>query len=340
MLLITGGLGYIASHVTISYMEKNPAEDVLLIDSCVNASLSRYEVLRGLFPGKVHFMFGDICNLPWLETVFKIFPIHAVIHCAGLKAVGESVQIPLTYYQNNLISTLNLLQLMKQHQVKTFIFSSSATIYGVPEHIPITESHPIVPTQPYGQTKAMIEQILADFWKAESKHGFKIVSLRYFNPTGCHPNGLVPEEPSGYPNNLFPAILSVIQGRLPELKIYRSSSGITQDTPDGTGVRDYIYVCDLADAHVRCLDYLKEKPEAVYDFWNVGTGSGYSVLDVVHEFEKQLEHEIPKTMTDPRPGDVPICIANVDKWRNTFQWVPSTPLSTMVQTALHGLKLK
>lgn len=326
MLLITGGLGFIGSHIAVYYLQQNPQQPVLLIDNLSNSSIDVLQMIKKLHPQSlIHFEKIDLTDLPALKKIFVSYPISHIIHCAGLKAVGESVQKPILYYHQNILSTIHLLQCIQEYPVKTLIFSSSATVYGKPQLLPIPVSHSKSPNSPYGQTKSMIEDILQDCSKVLSCN---IIILRYFNPVGSHPSGLLPEIPSVYPNNLFPAIIAVIQGKLPHLNIFESP----EPTPDQTGIRDYIYIGDLAKAHLSCLNHTTS-----FDIFNVGTGTGLSVLEVVNEFEKQLQKEIPKKMSPPRKGDVAICYADVSKWKDTFGWIPDTPLSVAVQTSLFSI---
>lgn len=328
MLLITGGTGFIGSHITVDYLSN--ADDIVLIDNLHNSShdiLSKIQEITGKMPTFEHI---DCCDLVQLRSIFQKYEIHEIIHCAGYKAVGESKHEPLKYYQNNLISTLNLIQCVKESgSVKKFIFSSSATVYGIPSILPIPEKHSKSAMSPYGQTKSMIEDILIDCAAVMKQTDFII--LRYFNPVGSHPSGLIPEIPAVYPNNLFPAILFTIEGKMPFLKIFRSGNG---ETPDGTGIRDYIYVCDLARAHILCLNMNCETNVKIL---NVGCGRGYSTLEVFDEFQRQLGKEIPYEIHPAREGDVPICIADITEWRKHFDWFPETSLQESVRTALFSI---
>lgn len=331
MLLITGGLGYIASHITLEYHKNFPNENIILIDNLGNSSPERASVLSQLTNNHTIFIQVEMTNINELQLLFSKYHISKVIHCAGWKAVGESVKDPLKYYHNNLISSINLLQIMNQFNCRHLVFSSSATIYGIPIKIPINEEHPIQPNQPYGETKAVIENFLKS--TASTNPDNKFISLRYFNPTGAHPSGQIPEIPNGYPNNLFPAILATIKGNIPHLNIYASPNGVSTITPDGTGIRDYLHVCDLAKAHIDCLNYMKNMEEN-YNTFNFGTGKGLSVKQIIHEFEKQTHQSIPKVECPPRNGDVDVVIADPSKWLNIFGWIPQTPLHEMVKTAL------
>jgi UDP-glucose 4-epimerase len=327
MLLITGGLGYIGSHITLAYHQKFPNEKILIIDNLGNSSKQRIHILKELTNNNIIFYPTDLTHYQELFQIFHSHKITKVIHCAGWKAVGESVQKPLMYYENNILSTIHLLKAMNEFNIHKLVFSSSATVYGVPQSSPLNENHPIQPNQPYGKTKAFIEHIIKDTASIQTNN--KFISLRYFNPTGAHPCGKIPEKPSGYPNNLFPAILAASRGEIPELKIFASPG----QTRDGTGVRDYLHVVDLARAHLDCLDYLDRMNEN-YNVLNFGSGVGYSVREVIEEFEKQLGKKIQKSDHPPREGDVDEVIADVRKWNEIFGWIPTTPLSEMVRTAL------
>lgn len=329
MLLITGGLGYIGSHITLAYHQQYPTHKILILDNLGNSSPNRLDTLQEITNNHILFYEVDLCDYNKLEQIFqKHTEISKVIHCAGWKAVGESVQKPLMYYENNIVSTINLLKIMEKYHVYHLVFSSSATVYGIPQTLLLSESHTIQPTQPYGKTKAFIEHIIQDTAKTNIHNRF--ISLRYFNPTGSHPSGKIPEKPSGYPNNLFPAILAAIRGEIPELKIFASPG----PTKDGTGIRDYLHVDDLAKAHLDCLTYIESNMDSSYDVFNFGSGSGHSVREVISEFERQLGNVIPKRDYPPREGDVDVVIAHVKKWQETFHWIPSTPLAEMVKTAL------
>ena len=302
-ILVTGGAGYIGSHTVLSLLEKD--YKVIIIDNFVNStqeSVKRVEELAGknvvLYP-------YDCCNMEDFEKIFKENQIDAVIHFAGLKAVGESVELPLKYYDNNLKSTLNLLNLMCKYGVYNLVFSSSATVYGDPKSVPIFENFELHVSNPYGRTKLMIEDILRDLSKVNPK--FNIALLRYFNPIGAHPSGRIGEDPNGIPNNLVPYITQVAVGKLKELGVF----GNDYPTPDGTGVRDYIHVCDLAEGHILALKKLFSGSGLVT--YNLGTGNGYSVLEVLHAMEKAVGKPIPYVIKPRRPGDIPTCYASPDK---------------------------
>ena len=319
-ILLTGGAGFIGSHTIVEL--RNAGHDVFVVDNFSNSkpeSLARVESITGR---KVQFETADVCDAKAMEKVFSEHEFDAVIHFAGLKAVGESVSKPLEYYRNNLDSTLTLLETMKRHGCSKLIFSSSATVYGTPSEIPITEKCPKgICTNPYGETKSMIERILTDFQAANPE--WSIVILRYFNPIGAHPSGLIGESPQGIPNNLMPYITQTAIGRRKELSVF----GNDYPTADGTGVRDFIHVVDLACGHVAALLAL-EKYKGV-SIYNLGTGHGYSVLDVVKAFEKANGIKIPFSFKDRRPGDIATCYCNPDKAFKELGWKAERNLEQM-----------
>ena len=308
-ILVTGGAGYIGSHTVVELLQRG--DEVIIIDNLINAHpnvLGRIEQISGKMP---IFYDYDVTDDRSLDEVFDTHSPDAVIHFAGLKAVGESVANPIRYYSNNLDSTLALLRVMERHNVKNLVFSSSATVYGNPEKLPITEDAPLHATNPYGQTKLMIEHILMDVAKTS---GWHITSLRYFNPVGAHESGALGEDPSGVPNNLMPYVAQVAAGTLQELSVF----GDDYDTVDGTGVRDYIHVLDLADAHIAALNHLKDSNE--YRAINIGTGSGVSVLELVDSFQAACDKPIPYKVLPRRPGDVASCFADVSKAEQELGW--------------------
>lgn len=318
-ILVTGGAGYIGSHTSVVLLESG--YDVVIVDNLVN---SKYEVIKRIkqITGKdVAFYQEDVCDRAALRKIFEKEKIDAVIHFAGLKAVGESVSIPLKYYENNLISTLMLLETMQEFGVKNFVFSSSATVYGNPKTVPITEDFPLSTTNPYGTTKLMIEHILTDLYHADNT--FHPIILRYFNPVGAHESGLIGEDPNGIPNNLMPYITQVAIGKLEKLRVF----GGDYPTPDGTGVRDYIHVQDLASGHVAALKQF-EKNSGLQIF-NLGTGHGYSVLDIVRAFSKATGKEIPYAVVERRPGDIPACYADPEKAERELGWKATKSLDDM-----------
>ena len=311
-ILVTGGTGFIGSHTCVELL--NAGYDVVIADNLYNSKelvVDRIETITGKRPS---FYKVDVCDREALTALFdKESDIEAVIHFAGYKAVGESTQKPLEYYSNNLGSTLTLCDVMRAHGVKKIVFSSSATVYGDPAIIPITEECPLGErTNPYGETKAMQERILTDLWRSDNE--WRVMLLRYFNPIGAHESGLIGEDPNGIPNNLLPYVAQVAAGKLPQLTIY----GDDYDTPDGTGVRDYIHVVDLALGHLAALDYVKDHTGA--DAVNLGTGKGTSVLEIVHAFEKACGHAIPYRIAARRPGDIATCYAETDKAARMLGW--------------------
>ena len=310
-ILVTGGVGFIGSHTVVEL--QNAGYDVVVLDNLCNANpkvLDRIEAITGK---KVPFYQADIRDREALNEIFDKESIDSVIHFAGLKAVGESVQKPLEYYDNNISGTLVLVDVMRQHGCKNIIFSSSATVYGDPAFVPITEECPKgVCTNPYGWTKSMLEQILSDIQKADNE--WNVVLLRYFNPIGAHKSGTIGENPNGIPNNLMPYITQVAVGKREELGVF----GDDYDTPDGTGVRDYIHVVDLALGHVKALKKIEEK--AGLKIYNLGTGCGYSVLDVVHNFEKASKVKIPYSIKPRRAGDIATCYADAAKAKEELGW--------------------
>jgi UDP-glucose 4-epimerase len=299
-ILVTGGAGYIGSHACVELL--NAGYEVVVVDNLMNSSEESLKRVEKITDKKVKFYKVDLIDREALEEVFRDNLIDAVIHFAGLKAVGESVTIPLKYYSNNIVSTLNLCEVMQNFNVKNLVFSSSATVYGDPISVPITEAFTLSATNPYGRTKLMIEEILRDLYKADNN--LNIAILRYFNPVGAHKSGLIGEDPNGIPNNLIPYITQVAVGKLKKLNIY----GNDYDTPDGTGVRDYIHVVDLVLGHLRALEKLRTNPGLVT--YNLGTGRGYSVLEMVEAFRKVSGREIPYEIVDRRPGDIAACFAD------------------------------
>ena len=320
-ILLPGGAGFIGSHTAVELL--NAGEEIIIID---NFSNSKPEVLNNIkkITGKdFKFYEMDYLNREKLERVFKENKIEAVLNFAGYKAVGESVKKPIEYYTNNISGALILLDTMKKYNVKKFIFSSSATVYGEPEKIPITEECKTGgTTNPYGTTKLFIEQILKDIYVSDSS--WDICILRYFNPVGAHESGLIGEEPQGIPNNLMPYIVRVASGKLKELSVF----GNDYPTPDGTGVRDYIHVVDLAKGHVKALEKLNKEQKGLY-IYNLGTGKGYSVLDMVKAFEKATGKKVPYKIAPRRAGDIAICYADPKKAKEELGWVAQKTLEDM-----------
>ena len=310
-VLVTGGAGFIGSHTVVEL--QNAGYDVVVIDNLANSSEKSLERVEAITGKKVPFYKVDILDREGLNAVFEKENIDSCIHFAGLKAVGESVQKPWEYYQNNIAGTLTLVDVMRTHGVKNIIFSSSATVYGDPAQIPITEQCPKGQcTNPYGWTKSMLEQILSDIQKADNE--WNVILLRYFNPIGAHKSGTIGENPNGIPNNLMPYITQVAVGKLKELGVF----GDDYDTPDGTGVRDYIHVVDLAIGHVKALKKIEEK--AGLKIYNLGTGHGYSVLDIVKNFEAATGVTIPYVIKERRPGDIATCYADASLAHEELGW--------------------
>ena len=318
-ILVTGGAGYIGSHTVLELLTQG--DEVIVVDNLSNSSLEslrRVEALTGKLPV---FYELDLLDREALSTPFLNHHIDAVIHFAGLKAVGESVEIPLKYYQNNLAGTLNLLEEMEANGVKRLVFSSSATVYGDPSSVPITEDFPVSATNPYGRSKLIIEEMLGDLYVSDA--GWDIALLRYFNPVGAHASGQIGEDPNGTPNNLMPYISQVAVGKLEKLSIY----GDDYQTRDGTGVRDYIHVVDLAKGHLKALDHLMTKPGLVTV--NLGTGQGYSVLEMVKAFESASGQAVPYQIVDRRAGDIAECYADTQKAADVLGWKATKGLKEM-----------
>lgn len=321
-ILVTGGAGYIGSHTAIELLKEN--HEVIILDNLSNSKTVVIDRIEQISGKKVKFYKEDILNIEGLRKVFSENKIDMVIHFAGLKAVGESVAKPLEYYSNNITGTLNLLFVMREFEVFNFVFSSSATVYGDPESCPIYETFPTLQcTNPYGSTKLHIERILKDLYHADNR--FNIALLRYFNPIGAHESGLIGEDPKGIPNNLVPYITQVAIGKREYLNVF----GNDYPTPDGTGVRDYIHVVDLAIGHVAAIKKLQEKPGLV--IYNLGTGIGYSVLDVLHAFEKACNMTIPYKIQARRAGDIATCYSNCDKAKKELHWEAKLGIDDMAR---------
>lgn len=319
-ILVTGGAGYIGSHTCVELLEAG--YDVVVVDNLVNSSAKAIDRVEQITGKKVAFYEVDILDKDALNEVFEKEDIDSVINFAGLKAVGESVQKPLEYYHNNITGTLILCDVMRNHNVKNIIFSSSATVYGDPAFVPITEKCPKGQiTNPYGQTKGMLEQILTDFWVAD--HEWNVVLLRYFNPIGAHESGLIGEDPKGIPNNLVPYIAKVAVGKLECLGVF----GNDYPTHDGTGVRDYIHVVDLAKGHVKALKKLE--PGCGVNIYNLGTGNGSSVLDVLHAYEKACGKKLPYEIKPRRAGDIATCYCDATKAKEELGWVAEKNIEDM-----------
>jgi UDP-glucose 4-epimerase len=319
-ILLTGGTGYIGSHVATALI--SAGHQVVCFDNLANSDAAVIERLEAITGTAVPLVVGDIRDGDALRRAMADHDIEAVIHFAGLKAVGESVAEPMKYYDNNVRGTLSLVQAMADCSVKTMVFSSSATVYGQPQYLPLDENHPTSATNPYGRTKLVIEEMLADI--AASDPEWRIATLRYFNPVGAHDSGLIGENPNGIPNNLMPFISRVAAGRLNELSVF----GSDYDTPDGTGVRDYIHVVDLADGHVAALDAIVQAAPGL-STWNLGTGQGYSVLDMVRAFERVNGVSIPYRLAPRRDGDVASCYASPERAAQELGWTARRDLDAM-----------
>lgn len=318
-ILITGGAGYIGSHTCVELL--NAGKEIVIADNFSNSKPEALNRIRKITGKDFKFYKVDLLDRAGTEQIFKENKIDAVIHFAGLKAVGESCRIPLNYYHNNITGTLILCEVMSKYGCKKMVFSSSATVYGMHNTVPFQEDMPLSATNPYGATKLFIERILADLQTADPEWG--VCLLRYFNPIGAHESGLLGEDPNGIPNNLLPYIAQVATGKLKELSIY----GDDYDTPDGTGVRDYIHVVDLAKGHLKALDFMMDKTgvEAI----NLGTGVGYSVLDVLHAFEKACGRALPHRIVDRRSGDIATCYADTAKAKSLLGWTAEKSLEDM-----------
>ena len=322
-ILVTGGTGYIGSHTCVALFEAG--YDVTILDNLCNSRVEVLTSIETICSKKPKFIKGDIRDRALLERIFDASTYQAVIHFAGLKAVGESVLNPLSYYENNVAGTVALLMAMDKAGPKTIVFSSSATVYGDPQTVPICEDFPTSATNPYGRTKLMIENILADLSKADPS--WKIARLRYFNPVGAHESGLIGEDPLGVPNNLMPYIAQVATGRRPHLNVW----GNDYDTPDGTGVRDYLHVLDLAQGHLAALRYLEHHQKIITI--NLGTGRGYSVLEVIAAFEQASGIKIPYQFGPRRAGDVAQCYADPKRSKELFGWSANRTLEQMCMDA-------
>ncbi|WP_044749170.1 UDP-glucose 4-epimerase GalE [Bacillus alveayuensis] len=322
-ILVTGGAGYIGSHTCVELL--NAGYEIVVVDSLSNSKPEALKRVKEITGKEFPFYSVDLLHRDELEKVFSENNIEAVVHFAGLKAVGESVAIPLRYYHNNITGTLILCEVMQQYGVKKMVFSSSATVYGMPERVPISEDFPLQATNPYGRTKLMIEEILRDLYVSDNS--WSIALLRYFNPIGAHPSGRIGEDPNGIPNNLMPYITQVAVGKLKELRVF----GNDYPTVDGTGVRDYIHVVDLAVGHLKALEKIMKT--AGVDAYNLGTGRGYSVLEIVSAFEKVTGVKIPYKIVERRPGDVAICYADPTKAKEELGWVAERGIEDMCRDA-------
>lgn len=329
-ILVTGGAGYIGSHTVVEL--QNSGYDVIVCDNLSNSSRTSLERVKMITGKEVPFYLADIRDREAMNAIFEKEQIDSVIHFAGLKAVGESVAKPWEYYDNNITGTLTLIDVMRKHNVKNIIFSSSATVYGIPEYSPITEDFPKGQCMhPYGWTKSMLEQILTDMHTSDSS--WNVVILRYFNPIGAHKSGLIGEDPSGIPNNLMPYVTQVAVGKRPELGVF----GNDYNTHDGTGVRDYIHVVDLAVGHVKALKKIEEN--AGLEIYNLGTGTGYSVLDIVHNFEDATGVSVPYSIKPRRPGDIDIYYASPAKAERELGWIAALGVKEMCEDSWRWQKM-
>ncbi|MEQ9468755.1 MAG: UDP-glucose 4-epimerase GalE [Ekhidna sp.] len=324
-VLVTGGLGFIGSHTCVELLERG--YNVFVVDNLSNSQAEIKDRIEEISGAQITFVQLDLVNSSLVKDFFEKNRIDSIIHFAAYKAVGESVERPLSYYENNLLSLINLLKMCELHRISHFVFSSSCTVYGQPDKLPVTEDSPKQPAEsPYGNTKQICEEMIEDFCKSRSN--FKAISLRYFNPIGAHKSGLIGELPLGIPNNLVPFITQTAAGIREKMRVF----GGDYNTPDGTCIRDYIHVVDLAKAHISALEY-SERMEANYDFFNVGTGKGYSVLDVIKSFEKVSGTKLNYEIVDRRPGDVEQIFADTKKVTNVLGWRAELDLDTMVKSA-------
>ena len=322
-VIVTGGAGFIGTHTIIELIQAG--HEVAVVDNFINSNKKSLEVVEKIVGQQIPLYEADVCDKEALHKVFKSFQPTGVIHFAGLKAVGESSQIPLTYYENNVAGTLTLLRVMEEVNCKNLIFSSSATVYGDPHTVPILEDFPVSVTNPYGRTKLMLEEILTDIYKSDAT--WNIVLLRYFNPIGVHESGDLGENPNGIPNNLLPYVTQVAVGKLKEVQVF----GDDYPTPDGTGVRDYIHVVDLAKGHVASLK--KIEGDSGLNIYNLGTGKGYSVLEIIHSMEKAVGKPIPYKVVERRPGDVATSYSNPTKAKEELDWEAQFDIYRMCQDA-------
>ena len=330
-VLVSGWAGYIGSHTVVELINEN--KEVIVVDNFSNSKPEMLDKIKKITNKDFKFYELDYSNKEKMDKVFAENKIDSVIHFAGYKAVGESVEKPIEYYTNNVSGTLNLLDVMRKHNVKTIIFSSSATVYGDPEVVPLTEMCKIGgTTNPYGSSKLFIEQILKDVYKSDNT--WDVCILRYFNPIGSHESGIIGEEPQGRPNNLMPYIVRVASGELEELSIF----GNDYNTPDGTGVRDYIHVVDLAKGHIKALEKLEKEKSGIY-IYNLGTGKGYSVLDMVHAFEKTTGQKIKYKITERRAGDIATCYADATKAKEELNRVAEKTLEDMCRDSWNYIKI-
>lgn len=324
-ILVTGGTGFIGSHTTVALQQAG--HRVVILDNLCNSHVTVLDAIERITGVRPDFVQGDVRDRGVLDKVFAQFKIGAVLHFAGLKAVGESTQIPLAYYDNNVHGSVLLLQAMQQAGVRTFVFSSSATVYGDPQALPLTEDHPRQATNPYGHTKLVVEDILHNLY--DSEPGWRIARLRYFNPVGAHPSGLIGEAPQGTPNNLMPFVAQVATGERAKVQVF----GDDYDTPDGTGVRDYIHVMDLAEGHVRALEYCQQAAQPELLTVNLGTGNGFSVLEMIRAFEQASGRNIAYDVVARRPGDIASCWADTNRAHQKLKWRATKTIQDMCTDA-------
>ena len=329
-VLVTGGTGYIGSHTIVELLNHN--YEVVCIDNFINSKLEVLDKIKEITGKEITFYEGDVCDKQILRQIFTDNNIDAVIHFAGLKAVGESVRVPLKYYRNNIDSTLSLLEVMGEYNCKKLVFSSSATVYGKPKSLPIKEDFPLSTTNPYGATKLMIENILRDIYVSDKD--WSIAVLRYFNPIGAHSSGLIGENPNDIPNNLMPYIVKVATGEYQKLNIF----GNDYDTVDGTGVRDYIHVVDLALGHLKALEKIDN--DNGIDFYNLGTGHGFSVLELVNTFSKVNKVDVPYEICDRRPGDIDACYADPSYAKEKLNWQAEKNIEDMCRDSYNFVNRK
>ena len=322
-ILVTGGAGFIASHTNVELL--NAGYEVVIVDNLINSSKKSIDRVEELTGKKITFYEEDLLNEKALDDIFDKEKIDSVIHFAALKAVGESCEIPLRYFDNNLTGTLNLLKVMEKHNVKSLVFSSSATVYGKPKTVPIKEDFPLSVSNPYGRTKLITEDMLRDIYKSDNE--WNIAILRYFNPIGAHESGRIGENPNGIPNNLLPYIAKVAAGQLECVNVF----GDDYDTPDGTGVRDYIHISDLAEGHIKALQKLSEHPGLVT--YNLGTGVGYSVLEIINSFEKACGKKIPYKIAPRSAGYIDMCYADPLKAKEELGWEAARGIDKMCEDA-------
>lgn len=320
-ILVTGGAGYIGSHTDLELMKAG--FEVVVVDNLNNSCMEAVHRVEKLAGKPIRFYEADILDKEAMREIFRQEQVDAVIHFAGLKAVGESCRIPLQYFKNNLSGTITLLEVMQESGVKNLVFSSSATVYGDPAAVPVTEEFPLSATNPYGRTKLIIEDMLRDLYQSDSS--WNIAILRYFNPIGAHESGEIGEDPNGIPNNLVPYVAKVAAGVLERINVF----GNDYDTPDGTGIRDYIHVVDLAIGHIKAIEKLKENPGLVT--YNLGTGMGYSVLDVIRNYEKACGKKLPYVVTDRRPGDIAVTYADASKACSELGWKAERGIDKMCE---------